>query len=196
MAAGTPERNRWSASCTGGPRLEGTSMRRTLLALGLVMSVGGCELYMGEDDYTYSYCDDTGCYECDDFGCWSVGGPGGGGGGWGGCTSNWDCAGGCWCDTSTGVCVETGFCSTDADCTDGNVCDDRSSCVPPGSITPGCDDDADCAYGSYCDELSGSCVGSWTCTYDTDCGAGYSCDARGTCIPTPCTSDDQCLQGC
>ena len=50
--------------------------------------------------------------------------------------------------------------------------------------------------GTYCDEWSGVCVGSWSCYSDADCGVGYSCDDRGTCVPTPCTSDDQCAAAC
>jgi len=171
-------------------------MKTKALAMGIAilgLALGGCEMYYGDrgngPDDGYTFCDETGCWYCDDWGCY----PDDGRGGWGECTSNYDCAAGCYC--ADGVCVENGFCSTDADCPDGFVCDDRASCVPEGSGGM-CESDADCPYGSYCDEASGVCVGSWTCTTDDECGPGYECDDRGTCIPTPCTSDDQCFTGC
>ena len=124
-------------------------MRRTLLGLvGIAMLAGvaGCDLYFGPDDpYTYTYCDETGCYECDDYGCW------GSGGGWADCTTNNQCAAGCYCDAYTSTCAEAGFCSSDADCLSGFVCDSRSSCVPPETVTTGCTSDAECGYGNYCD---------------------------------------------
>ena len=57
----------------------------------------------------------------------SGGGGGGGGGGSAqpgfGCTTNTDCAAGCYCATdgsagsaASGTCTEGGFCTTDADC--------------------------------------------------------------------------------
>ncbi len=153
-------------------------------------ALAGCHLYFGDDDDdSYSYCDDSGCYQCDDWGCT----PGGGEPGWT-CTSNYDCAAGCFCSTD-GYCEEAGFCTTDSDCISGFECDDRSSCVPEGSGDT-CTADADCPTASFCDEASGHCVGSWGCTDDASCGMGFECDDRNTCVPQVCTDDSMCQEGC
>ncbi|RMH37749.1 MAG: hypothetical protein D6689_20660 [Deltaproteobacteria bacterium] len=173
-----------------------TTSPKTLLSIATLAlagaALGGCAIYFDDRDDSgggYTYCDDTGCWYCDDYGdCYP-----GGDGGWGECSNNYDCAAGCYCED--GACVETGFCEKDADCRAGMVCDDRGTCVPEGSGEL-CTSDADCPYGTYCDEASGACVGSWTCTDDGDCGPGYECDDRGTCVPSPCTDDSQCLEGC
>jgi hypothetical protein len=167
-----------------------------LLGVGLALQ-SGCALYYPDErgDGPFSYCDDTGCYECNDYECWQVS-PGGGGGYY--CSSNWDCAGGCYCDVwNTGTCIETGFCSSDADCWDGFVCDDRASCVPPETVPPpGCASDDECAAGCYCDEATGVCVEAGFCDSDADCPVGMACDSRSSCVPVGCTSDDQCAAGC
>jgi hypothetical protein len=179
--------------------MRNTNMKTKSLLLGIAVlgltAMSGCELYFDDRDGDgpnggYTYCDETGCWYCDDYGCY----PEGTDGDWGSCYSNYDCAAGCYCDSS-GACVEAGFCGSDADCPEGFICDDRASCVPEGS-DGACESDADCPYGSYCDEASGTCVGSWTCTSDEECGPGFECDDRGTCVPSPCTSDDDCLEGC
>ncbi len=171
-------------------------MKSTTLLLGIALlgmtTLGGCVIYdtYDDDDDGYTYCDESGCWYCDDYGCYPDGDNG-----WGTCTSNYDCAAGCYC-AADGSCQEQGFCSTDADCPDGFVCDDRASCVPEGSDT-GCNADEDCPEGSFCDEMAGVCVGSGQCTDDTQCPVGMACNVeRGTCEPVPCTSDDQCLEGC
>ncbi len=173
-------------------RPENIAMKKLLLCMGLLLAIGasGCTLYFGEDDddgQYYSYCDQTGCWTCDSYSgeCWQDGG------GWG-CSTNADCAAGCWCDTSSGSCIETGFCSFNEDCPQGYVCDDRQSCVPDGSQSCW---ETGCAWGSYCDSWSGECVPSTTCNADADCGTGYACFG-GTCTPTGCIDDTQCAAGC
>lgn len=163
-------------------------------------ALGGCHLYIDDESEgeTSSYCDQTGCYECDDWGCYPVTGGGGVEPGWD-CSNNFDCAAGCFCN-STGVCEEAGFCASDNDCPSDYVCDDRSSCIPEGS-NAACTSDEACPSGSYCDEGSGVCVGSWTCnddlsSADLNCGMGFECDERNTCVPATCTDDGMCQEGC
>jgi hypothetical protein len=188
-------------------------MKKLLSSLGLLLAIGaastGCTFYFGPDDDDddgdyYSYCDDSGCYTCyEPTGeCWRDGGGFG-------CSSDADCAAGCFCEGEEygpGYCVETGFCSSTADCAPGFVCDDRGSCVPDGSTgcetygcpegsfcaadgtcipdTLGCDSDDDCAAACYCDETVGACVESSVCASDADCGDGLTCDeARSSCVP-------------
>lgn len=169
-------------------------MKKLLLCMSLVLAgslASGCTLYFGpedgDDDRYYSYCDQSGCWTCDsETGeCWQDGG------GWG-CYSNSDCAAGCWCDTNSGTCVETGFCSYNEECPDGYVCDDRQSCVPE---QPQACWEAGCPWGYYCDGWSGECIPSTTCNSDAECGTGYAC-LDGTCTPVGCTDDTQCAAGC
>lgn len=172
-------------------------MKKLLACIGLVMAVAaasGCTFYFGpedDDDRYYSYCDDTGCYTCDSATgeCWSDGG----GGGYG-CYSDDDCAAGCYCDSYSGECIETGFCSYDEECGDGYVCDDRASCVPDGTDPTYCWDTG-CSLGSYCDSWTGQCVPSVTCDGNDDCDTGYFCNG-GTCTPSYCTDDSECAAGC
>jgi hypothetical protein len=156
-------------------------MPKSLLASALIawsLSLAGCQIYFGDEEDDYSYCDDSGCYWCDDFGCYPDGTDGGLT-----CEDNADCENGCYCDAN-GWCQEGGFCTEETeatDCAPGFVCDDRGSCVPGGSDA--CTTDEECATGSYCDD--GFCIGSETCSNDDQCGEGYDCDeARGTCEPT------------
>jgi hypothetical protein len=156
----------------------------------LALSLTGCTLYLGDDDDDDYYCDSTGCYYCDDYGCYPDG-P------YYGCQNNYECAAGCYCDTSTGygTCVEQGFCSSNTDCPTGYVCDDRSSCIPDGSNPGYCAYDYDCGPGSYCDELTGTCVGGQTCD-QVACPTGYYCDDRAVCQPLGCVDDTACAPGC
>jgi hypothetical protein len=165
-------------------------MTKLMTCLGLVMALAltGCTLYFGPNDHgdgngsgTYSYCDDTGCYTCDSYTneCW----PQGGGVG---CSTDNDCAGGCYCDAQTNSCVETGFCTYDSDCPSGEVCDGRETCIP-GDRPDYCWNTG-CALGSYCDQNSGACVPSTTCNTSDECDSGSSC-VSGTCTPT-------CAGGC
>lgn len=165
-------------------------MKKLLFALGLVALMStGCTLYFGNGDDgsdgdcppgTYPSYDEYGLTCIDDGGGYY-------------CSNDYQCAAGCWCDTSTGTCVESGYCTSDADCPEGTTCDpSRQSCTGNDGT---CASDADCPYGSYCDEASGVCIGSWTCTDDASCGTGYSCQ-DGTCVPIPCTDDTDCAAGC
>lgn len=183
-------------------------MNKLLACLGLVVaaSLSGCTLYFGEDHHgndcppgTYASYDDWGNEVCV---------PGGGDGYY--CTTDDQCAAGCYCDDSTGTCNEAGFCSTDADCGAGMTCDCSSSCVPAGTETrtcggscfetgcpfgtvcaadgtcivapPTCNSDSDCAAGCYC--TGGQCEESNICVSDADCPADQHCDGpRSTCVP-------------
>ena len=146
-------------------------MKKLLPLLGtlfmLAFTLTGCELYFGKHN---NGGDDDGRPP-----------------GWD-CTSNADCASGCYCSTDaatgqSGQCTEAGFCDTDADCPKGMTCDERNSCVP-GGPTP-CSTDYDCAAGSYCGP-DNTCVASCVCETDADAqAAGYGhCDeGRKTCKP-------------
>jgi cysteine-rich repeat protein len=165
--------------------------KKIVVALGLMtaLSFTGCTLYFGESDD-----------------------------GWGGgdvpawtCSSDLECAAGCYC-SDQGYCEEAGFCGDDSECPPGFLCDEsRNSCDPdgtsgscdasnpsscgPGAIcTPsgtcepiGCaGDDANCAAGCYCDDTSQNCVESCYCTTDaeaTGAGWGYCDEDRTTCMP-------------
>lgn len=169
-------------------------MKKLLVALGLMMAIAstGCTLYFGEDDDYGSECPPGTYLTYDDYGPVCV--PDGGGYY---CSSDYDCAGGCYCDPATGTCVEAGYCTTDADCPEGTTCDEtRSSCDPDGTPNA-CDSDDDCGFGAYCDELSGSCIPSWVCDPDDPaaCGTGYTCQ-DGTCVPLPCDGNEDCAAGC
>lgn len=159
------------------------------LALATMFTATGCELYFGGHNGgggdRWTYCGSDGYYVCNGDNC-----------DWAGarcpndpnytCTSNQDCAGGCFC-SAAGVCEEAGFCATDQDCPEGFTCDEaRSSCVPNDTGPTTCAQDVDCPEGQYCQD--GLCTASCHCTSDADAQAqGWNnCDeARGTCEPTP-----------
>lgn len=155
-----------------------------ILAIATV-TLAGCELYFGDDgggDNRWTYCASDGYYVCNGNDCEWAGArcpqePGYT------CTSNEDCAAGCYCSPD-GVCEEAGFCATETDCPEGFHCDvDRSSCVPDT-----CASSADCNTGEYCDTNTGTCTPSCTCSSDLGAqenGYGYCDETRGTCEPTP-----------
>lgn len=166
-------------------------LRKALLISAIAiwsMALAGCHLYIEDDGGdSYTNCDEWGCYP-----------DGTGEPGWN-CTTNNQCAAGCFCNPD-GFCEEAGFCTYTSDCPEGYECDDRSSCVPEGSNAI-CEKDLDCPASSYCDEVTGECVGSWTCdsgsaSANEVCGMGFECDDRNTCIPEPCTGDESCQEGC
>jgi hypothetical protein len=145
-------------------------MTKLLQNLGLVImlatagTLAGCDLYFGKDPN----------------GSGAGSGGGGGGGSGFGCSSNTDCAAGCFCDK--GTCEEGGFCSKDEDCGTGFHCDTaRSSCEPDGQ----CTNDAECNQGSFCD--NGTCSTTiCTCANDQDAvgkGFGWCDETRMTCMP-------------
>ena len=160
------------------------SPHRLVLAIATVFSLTGCELYFGGSGSSggdrWTYCANDGYYVCQGDNC-----------DWAGprcpddpnytCTTNNDCAAGCYC--ANGVCEEAGFCGAGTACPDGFHCEDaRSSCVPDTCTTS-----AECPTGQYCDG-AGSCVSSCTCTTDAsaqDQGFAYCDETRGTCEPTP-----------
>ncbi|MEZ4399634.1 MAG: hypothetical protein R3B06_06430 [Kofleriaceae bacterium] len=149
-------------------------MKKLLACLGLAMAISatGCTLYFGEQNDgpdcpagTYAAYNEWGELVC---------APGGGPGLY--CSSDLQCASGCYCDEASGLCEEGGFCAVDADCGFGMSCDCSNSCVPAGTETRTC--------GSTC--------------FDTGCPVGTTCAADGTCIPDVpgCTSDAECAAGC
>ena len=128
-------------------------MKKLLSTLGLffmlAFTLTGCELYFGKSK---SGGDDEGRPP-----------------GWN-CTSNAECAAGCYCEVPAagqqGECAEAGFCDQDSDCPAGYVCDDRSSCVPGGTTPPKpeCSKDSDCDDGYVC--TNGACTSTFTCGGD------------------------------
>ncbi len=170
-------------------------MKKTLLAcLGLAMAstLSGCMLYFGEEHHgdmcppgTYESYDDWGNPVCV---------PGGGDGYY--CSTDQQCASGCYCDETSGTCAEAGFCSTDADCGAGMSCDCSNSCVPAGTETRSCGQtcfETGCPIGMSCAN-DGVCLPNGpTCTSDTECAAGCYCGPSGSCAETAvCTSNADC----
>jgi len=163
-----------------------------LVAVATVSTLAGCDLYYQDHDSgSWSYCAADGQYSCHNDNCTYVGptctDPGSGSGSAGSgsgsgsgyeCTSNAQCAAGCYC--SNGTCTEGGFCSTNADCGPGYTCDtSRSSCEP------GCSSDSDCPQGQYCDAQNATCTASCVCSSDADAvkqGFGWCDTSRMTCM--------------
>lgn len=183
-------------------------MNKLLACLGLVTAVAlsGCTLYFGDEHHgdncpagTFPAENEWGEETC----------IAGGGDGYY-CSTDNQCAAGCYCDENVGTCTEAGYCASDAECGYGMECDCSSSCVPVGTATrecgsscfevpcpdglvcsadgtcvaqpPGCTDDTQCAAGCFC--LNGSCEETAICSTDADCPADQHCDAtRSTCVP-------------
>lgn len=170
-------------------------MKKMLLALGLIMATTttGCTLYFGGNDEPE--CPPGTYLTYDEYGPVCVEGtpP------WGyGCTTDYQCAAGCYCDLDSGSCIEGGWCSSDAECPSGYLCDEnRQSCDPDGT-SGSCSDDTQCGYGYYCDEGSGACIPSTACdpSNPASCGTGFLCNGAGTCEPIGCTDDSACAAGC
>lgn len=164
-----------------------------LVALTTTVMLSGCALYFGEDHHhggdTWTYCGSDGYYRCDGDACEWVSatcpdqgsGSGSSGGGFE-CTSNTDCAAGCYC--ANGTCEEAGFCTQDSDCGTGYTCnEDRSSCEP--STDTSCDWDYQCPTGEYC-SYEHVCTATCTCTDDESAvtlGWGWCDETRSTCLP-------------
>ncbi|WP_428265484.1 hypothetical protein [Haliangium sp.] len=167
-------------------------LRNTLLALTALTSftLAGCEIYIGPEDPPPPPPD------CGPWGCDEPPPPPGTPGG--DCRADVDCMAGCFCNGDN-WCEESGFCDGTVQCNDGWVCDGRATCVPEDrdpNLPDACEADADCPFGFFCEEVSGQCLGSWTCREDAECGPGWDCDERGTCVPTPCEDDADCAEGC
>lgn len=185
-------------------------MNKLLLCLGVAVlaTSAGCEIYFGDhghhgndDDAVTHYCEGTGdattCYTCYDTGDYQECFPDS----WG-CSSDEQCARGCYCDESQSVCEEAGNCAADADCGYGLECDCSGSCVPVNTGTRTCEPDScwnvGCPAGEVC-TAEGTCVPQppppITCTSDADCAAGCYCDS-GECVETSvCTQDSECPAG-
>jgi hypothetical protein len=158
-------------------------MNKLLSTVGLAITfatasmLAGCQLYFGSSDSsTPSGSGPTG------------GGGGGGGGGTGGgtapgntCTTDQQCASGCFC--ADGTCTEAGFCKVDSDCGNGFHCDiSRASCIP----NPACTANEQCNPGSMCDPSTDGCVATCACAGDAEAiaqGAGWCDETRKTCMP-------------
>jgi hypothetical protein len=161
---------------------------KKLSLLGLLFliafTVTGCQLYFGEEKTSGrdGICLDDGYYV---GGEWvSAQCPGGGNA----CSTNKDCAAGCFCDITAGKCDEGGFCSDDQDCPVGYACDARSSCIPSGAscfgaISPTCTNGAPrCPQGSV-PLIENGCYydidgdGQFDCSKVNQCKAPPTCDA-------------------
>jgi hypothetical protein len=165
-----------------------TKLFKTLSVMIIIATAGlaGCDLYFGDHDGStdqWNYCGSDGYYTCSGDDCTWVAPtcPTDSGSG-AECTTNNDCAAGCYC--GSGTCTEAGFCGSDADCGSGYTCDVTRSTCEPGTPVPTCGSDADCAQGSVCDTSTSTCDATCTCQDDTDAtDAGYGwCDTtRDTC---------------
>ena len=153
-------------------------MNKLLSSIGLAITfatvsmLAGCQLYFGSSDSSGP----------------SGSGPGGPGGRPPGgtapgnsCTTDQQCASGCFC--ADGTCTEAGFCKVDSDCGSGFHCDiSRASCIP----NPQCTANEQCTQGSTCDPATGGCVTTCKCASDAEAiaqGAGWCDEARSTCMP-------------
>jgi hypothetical protein len=158
-------------------------MKKMVTILGLCCTaaifLGGCELYFGHDEESWTYCDQEGLHSCVGEDCYlesrtcPTADPGGYS-----CASNEDCAAGCFCGPD-GTCVEQGFCTSSDECPDGFHCDDRQSCVPDT-----CSADEACPTGQICD--NGACLSTCECASDAEAqaaGYGYCDEATSTCYP-------------
>ena len=177
------------------------------LVVGVVTSaaMSACVLYVDDSGSSpssgsNSYCDSSGCYTCDTAGtckcvddsCTSTGS---GSGSAFSCTTDSQCAQGCYCDSATSTCAESGFCTMDSDCSGGLMCDvSRNTCNQTGSAPMACQSDKDCASGETCDAASGQCKGQSMCKSDAECGVGFTCQ-DGSCAPAACNGNDSCTPG-
>ncbi len=131
-----------------------------------------------------------------------------------GCTDDAHCEDGTTC--VEGACVGMD-CEEDDDCPEAQFCGDELRCAPGcrddatcefGQICPedtricrdGCREDGDCDLADYCEPTELACVEG--CRDDDSCVPGNSClevaidedeTMRRRCVPTPCTSDVECL---
>lgn len=152
-------------------------MKKTLSSVGLAIAVAtatlltGCQLYFNDKDH------DRSSNTVDPPGSPPAGGttaPGFA------CTSNANCAAGCFC--ADGTCTEAGFCSTDKDCGDGFTCDTaRSSCEPaPPAPAVTCAGEA----ASTCTTAAPGCPAGQVATLQDGCFTG-ACGDIATCDAAP-----------
>ena len=149
----------------------------------LAFTVTGCQLYFGEEKSSREgVCLDDGYYV---GGEWvSAQCPGGGNS----CTTNKDCAAGCYCDTAKHTCDEGGFCKEPKDCPAGYTCDTaRSSCVPGGASCTG-PIAATCTNGApKCPQGSVPLIENG-CYYDVDGDGQFDCSVINQCAAPPTCS--------
>jgi Cys-rich repeat protein len=107
------------------------------------------------------------------------------------CTSDAECAAGCYCDETTGTCAESSVCTADSQCPAGQTCDEeRSTCVPtpPPPPPPACEQIEDW---SACIAAQPACtpiVGGTNCRRPD----GSSCQP----MDTNCTCDTYTFLDC
>lgn len=164
-----------------------TMMKSLGVALVLATGLAGCDLYFGDSSSdSYTYCGEDGEYSCTGDNCTLVSDTCTQGSGFE-CSSNTDCAAGCYCDDK-GVCEEGGFCTSDSDCGDGFHCDtDRGSCEPNQTNTCDSTDPTSCGQGQEC-TANGQCVSTCTCSDDAEAiqnGFGW-CDVPADGSPGTC----------
>ncbi len=151
-----------------------------VLASTLVGVMAGCGLYFGDSNSQggWSYCGSNGYYQCDqNDNCQLVSSSCPSGGTGYTCTSNTDCAAGCYC--SNGECTEGGFCGSNGDCGSGYTCDtQRSSCEPIPPPPPGCTKNSDCSNGDTCDVQTGQCVAPPPTLHGVCVDASATCDLK------------------
>jgi hypothetical protein len=147
-------------------------LKNLLIAVGLLLGLTatGCNLYFEDQSSAPSQ---------------PPGGGGGGSGGSGGvgqplppgydCSSDAQCAAGCYC--GDGTCVEGGFCTTDRDCGDGLTCDEgRNSCDPQGG--------GSCAGAVTCTDARPNCPADTVALVENGCWTG-ACEALAQCDAAP-----------
>jgi hypothetical protein len=156
---------------------ERPTMNKLLTSVGLAIAVAtaslltGCQLYFDDHNDRHSSSPD----------------PNGGSSGPGAqpgfsCTTDANCAAGCFC--ADGTCTEAGFCSTDKDCGDGFICDVARSSCEPGQAPPA----VTCAgtASATCTATAPACPAGQTPLLQDGCFTGVcgdiaTCDAPPTC---------------
>ncbi len=157
-----------------------TTRNALLVTVFAVFATGlaGCHLYLGDDDG--DYCNDWSCSDTppiDNPAGWS-------------CTSNSNCAAGCFCNDDN-YCEEFGFCETNDDCPSGFSCDDRSSCVPGAGGEPPpierCTVDSECSDDLVCDTSRGICIPPYIDPPAASCQGSLNCSSAPPICPVGST---------
>lgn len=167
-------------------------MTKLLSSVGLVIAlstatlVAGCSLYFGKDSGNGSgQSQPAGTSPGSVGSAGSASGSAGSGATGSGtqpgfdCTTDAQCAAGCFC--SDGICTEGGFCSTDKDCGQGFSCNTkRSSCEPIAVVNP----NGTCAGAVTCTTAAPSCPENQVALIKNGCFTG-ACEAIIACEAAP-----------